>query len=347
MAAPVPTAASAPAGLVANPAADPKATIALSEAALAAARRGRVVAPSPGAPAPGAVATPPEAPRIDISQPGIAEDPQPALAHAPMVPPPPPASSAAAPSIPSPRASRPNPASRGSSPSRGSQAPANPYGYATSRASKSRNLLPILIALLLIAAGGAAAWFYAPGLFGRAETPMEEPLPTLADRPEPPAADTSDAEGDGAPAVDSNDPRERMRRWHEEHYLELMIPLAEALEEIDFEGLDSAPCGELDRYMRDAERGIPTAPDPEIESIFRPGMSAFVMATRACSDQDESTWAFGLLQGKRATHRAQELMDERYGLAGILELELESEIGVQRSPESITGRYLQEGGQLG
>ena len=201
--------------------------------------------------------------------------------------------------------------------------------------------------MLVLGIGGAATWFYAPGLFGRAEAPQEEPLPTLADQPDAPASPGGDEDSGGESEADSADPRERMRRWHEEHYLELMIPLAEALEEIDFEGLDTAPCEVLEVHMQDAERGIPTAPDPEIESIFRPGMSAFVMAVRACADQDEGTWAFGLLQGKRATHRAQELMDERYGLAGILELELESEIGVQRSPESITGRYLQEGGELG
>lgn len=276
------------------------------------------------------------------------------LAHEPLVPP-------------SPMA-RPSPSGSGARAAPGGTA--NPYGYAATRKRASWSWLIRVAALALVGVLLWAGLVLGPGLAKRAEQAEEDfgtELKTVEEirRTNPdafadsaggapsgravPAAPTGTSRAEDEPEEDerSASPRQQMEEWHEKHYMERMVPLAASLEAVDFGGLDPALCEALRDDLRAAERDIPVAPHSEIENTFRPGLVAFAQARQACFTRDEQQWAFHLLQGKRATHRAQEMMMDRYQLPGVLELELESEVGIERSLESISGRFLDESKDFG
>ena len=134
-----------------------------------------------------------------------------------------------------------------------------------------------------------------------------------------------------------------MKRWLD-LYAELMAPLALALDEIDFEGFTVERCRQLQGSVRRASQELTKAPDPEVADLLAPSFRSFTSAAKACTDKDEGAWAFNLLAGKEATHETQVLLDERYRYGGILELELESAIGEERSDASMSGRFLLDSG---
>lgn len=124
-------------------------------------------------------------------------------------------------------------------------------------------------------------------------------------------------------------------------YADLMRPLGSALDEVDFGGLEEARCNALRIALRRA-RALEPAPDPQLDEVLRPAFEELDAALEACLSGNEDLWAIQLLQAKESTHATQVLMDERYGYGGVLELELESAIGVDRSRESISGRFLEK-----
>ena len=149
----------------------------------------------------------------------------------------------------------------------------------------------------------------------------------------PPAAEASPETA--APAADP----EAVERWSL-LYDRLMRPLATALDDIDYNGITQNRCVELQRTFRKVLSEIETCPDPEVESFLEPAYTNLHEVAAACRGEDEVLWSTSLLETKRLVYRAQILLDERYHYLGISELELDSAIGVQRSPESISGRYL-------
>ena len=165
------------------------------------------------------------------------------------------------------------------------------------------------------------------------ETPGSEAGPGAEAGP-----DTDADSGSSGGEVDLE--RQALLAWHET-YEELMSPVAFLLDEVDFDGFETGRCRRLTAAVSRANLELPSCPDSEIEEILRPGLGAFSQAADACGSRDEQAWSFNLLEGKRSTHAAQVMLDERYSLSGILELESESALGVERSPESMSGRFLQ------
>ena len=134
---------------------------------------------------------------------------------------------------------------------------------------------------------------------------------------------------------------EQIKPWTEE-YIQWMAPLALQLDEIDFEGIDQSRCRDLQKHLRSVESNIPECPDSEVENLLGLALPILHSSADACRGDNEERWASSLLEAKKLIHKAQVLLDERYRFAGISELELESAIGVQRSPSSISGRWLIE-----
>ncbi|MEO1087302.1 MAG: hypothetical protein AAFY88_23955, partial [Acidobacteriota bacterium] len=85
-----------------------------------------------------------------------------------------------------------------------------------------------------------------------------------------------------------------------------------------------------------------TSPDDDVARLVGQAFGAFSDGRQACRGKDEPSWALALLNGKAATHEAQQIMDRRYLYRGVVELELESETGAERSTESMSGRFLAE-----
>ncbi|MEM8930028.1 MAG: hypothetical protein AAGE94_02570 [Acidobacteriota bacterium] len=218
------------------------------------------------------------------------------------------------------------------------------YGVAAkARPSIGSRLVLLSIVLTVLGIGGWAGWTWwsnstsNPPLTGPEITPLEPDRPTA----------NQAAAVDGSPAPPSNRPAESesgpvedavIRPWLTS-YEELMNPVARALDEIDFGGFDNARCQALRATLTRANKLEP-CPDTRIEALVRPAFEPFSDAWDACRSKDEDAWSRNLLDGKSATHDAQALMDRTYGFAGVLELELEGAIGVERSIESISGRYL-------
>ena len=132
-----------------------------------------------------------------------------------------------------------------------------------------------------------------------------------------------------------------MERWTD-LYDELMRPLALVLDDIDFGGIEQPRCVELQRAFRRVLSEIETCPDAEIEAFLEPAYTNLHEVANACRGEDETRWSTSLLETKKLIYKAQVLLDERYRYSGVSELELDSAIGVERSPESISGRYLQD-----
>lgn len=159
----------------------------------------------------------------------------------------------------------------------------------------------------------------------------------------PPSAESPVTPTPGeAPAADPDE----MVRWTM-LYDRLMRPLATVLDDIDFNGIEQERCVELQRTFRRVLSEIGTCPDAEAESFFEPAFTNLHEVADACRAADETRWSTSLLETKRLIYRAQILLDERYQYLGISELELDSAIGVTRSPESISGRYLMDEAQQG
>ena len=90
---------------------------------------------------------------------------------------------------------------------------------------------------------------------------------------------------------------------------------------------------------------LPDSPDPEINDFLEPTRQLVNSVANACRGRAEDRWAANLVEIKRLMHEAQVLLDKRYQYARISELELESAVGVERSTESISGRWLADQAQ--
>lgn len=257
-----------------------------------------------------------------------------------------------------------------------SAAPTSPGGVAFAASQRRRRVWPFIaggVAVALILGLGAGWW-----LFGRSDTAGESPggEPADAAAVEPAGSEgTTSREDDAgesartparrqkglfeapaapAPAPPSTPIAERetrppagasegdMKAWIET-YGDRMGPVALALDEIDFDGFDPDRCRRLQRAVKRAGEDLGGAPDSEVDALLAPSFRAFTAAAQACRGEDEGAWSFNLLAGKEATHEAQVLLDERYQYGGILELELESAIGEERSEASMSGRFLLDG----
>lgn len=181
------------------------------------------------------------------------------------------------------------------------------------------------------------------------ETEREPPSPPkLKNRREggtlPPAAPEATNADSGTESTDVPEvTAEVIQPWTEE-YLQWMSPLALVLDEIDFEGIAQTRCRDLQKNLRAAESNISECPDSEVEALLKLALPILHAGADACRGESEDRWASSLLEAKKLIHKAQVLLDERYRFSGISELELESAIGVQRSPSSISGRWLIEKG---
>lgn len=238
------------------------------------------------------------------------------------------------------------------------------YAFAAKESPISR-VLKIAAGILAAVGVAALAWMgwssWMPSSDGAAAiseveelTPDDEvdqterqppPPPKLKNRREggtlPPAPPETTTATPGAESTEVT--AEVIQPWTEE-YLQWMSPLALALDEIDFEGIAQARCRDLQKNLRAVESNVSTCPDSEVENLLKLALPILHSSADACRGESEDRWASSLLEAKKLIHEAQVLLDEKYRFAGISELELESAIGVQRSPSSISGRWLIEKG---
>ena len=346
----------------------PRATVALSPEALQRHASGLASPPVPTAQSP--IPQAPRVPPVD-SSPSVQMPENPSLAVAP----------ASGPAVPPPNKPLPAPPRRNAPPpprprsAASPNAPARPVGsYAY--AAKADSSIPwqrIMIVAVAIGLLGAVGWL-AQRQFGSSavedapvgdtvpmneEVPAEEPTASspqaeppagAAGRPRaggvlPPKAETPSS-GPTTQRAASEVPvsHEALDEWTAA-YSQWMTPLALQLDEIDFEGIAQSRCRKLQKALRAVQNELPECPDTEIQGFLDPALTILRDTADACRAQDENLWASGLLEAKRLIHEAQVLLDERYRFAGISELELESAIGVQRSPDSISGKWLQARGE--
>lgn len=123
-------------------------------------------------------------------------------------------------------------------------------------------------------------------------------------------------------------------------YLDLFGRLSTQIEEIDFNGFGDPECEALSAIQNRLRATREPAPDDSIRALLSDALGAFDRAAAACHERDPALWSKQVLAAKAGTHEAQELMRERYGFDGILDLELESANGETRSRRSMTGRHL-------
>ena len=343
-----PPPAAPPVGLQ-QPQGDPKATVALSPGVLQRHLSGTGQSVEPPTKDPGVSEAPsPASPEIFIPPDPVAKTPR-------DVPKPPTAARRELP--------RPPAKTRASSP--GSAHTAGSYAFAAKESPVSQGLkiaAGILVAVGVVVLGWIAWKQWMPSSDDATANAVVEdsglgdevaqterkppPPPKLKNRREggtlpPSAPETIDTVDSGAEPTEVT--AEVIQPWTEE-YLQWMSPLALALDEIDFEGIQQTRCRDLQKNLRAAESNISECPDSEIESLLRLALPILHSSADACRGENEDRWASSLLEAKKLTHKAQVLLDERYRFAGISELELESAIGVQRSPSSISGRWLIEHG---
>lgn len=153
--------------------------------------------------------------------------------------------------------------------------------------------------------------------------------------PEPRSPDLEEVIEEGVEDI------EEMELWLDDYGI-IMGSLALTLDEIDYDGFEDSRCRALRRSLGEVSSKLDTSPDPEIDLLISRALASFNEALKACRAGDEPAWALALLSGKESTHEAQQLMDRRYLNRGVLELELESATGEERSEESISGRFLAE-----
>ncbi|MEM1183296.1 MAG: hypothetical protein AAGM22_33440 [Acidobacteriota bacterium] len=202
-------------------------------------------------------------------------------------------------------------------------------------------LVGALAGLAALAAGGYYVYFMSPAADpqGGAEIVAED-LDAVGevaapDEEEAPPVEFSEAVEEGVAD------EEEMAEWVED-YADVMGTLAVTLDEIDFEGMETERCQSLRRQLSAARRRLGNSPDADVDKLLAKAFNAFGEGVAACRNGDEPAWALALLNGKAATHEAQEVMDRRYLYRGVLELELESETGAVRSTASISGRFLDD-----
>ena len=193
------------------------------------------------------------------------------------------------------------------------------------------------VALIAVAVG---AFFVLPsGLQAVIDTmppdSPEVPGTTAESEPEPRSPELEEVIEEGVEDI------EKMEAWLED-YDDYMGRLGLTLDEIDFDGISDGRCRQLRRNLTEVSGKLGKSPDAEIDLLISRAIASFNEALKACRDEDAPAWALALLAGKELTHEAQQLMDRRYLYRGVLELELESATGEERSPESISGRFLSE-----
>lgn len=207
------------------------------------------------------------------------------------------------------------------------------------KASSSGPPVALIWVVVIAAILGAGWWFGTQNKSAVDEMPADAaPADSAADSAEPasgPALDRAAAAEDAM--------RRQMNTWIAT-YDAVMRPLADLVEEIDFDTLGRGSCLELQKQAEKANSDLRVAPDDEVELLLRPAFESFVEAGRACSAKNEVDWSVHLLQAKDHTHETQLLLDERYRYVGPFELEQEEALGHERSVDTISGRYL--AGQL-
>ena len=332
----------------AKPPEDPQATVALSPSALQRQMNGvdRGTAPEGSLPAPPV-----------SSSPSVFVPPDPPPKSSQDVPRPP---AAVQRRLPRPPAATPNRRTSGTA------QPVGSYAFAAKESPFSRGLKFLAAAFGVVAVAGLGwlawnQWMPSTETSPSADTadldpPDEEkgsarktakanPSPKIKNRREggtlPPEKPPEIAESSGSTTQDVVVTPEQIKPWTEE-YIQWMAPLALQLDEIDFEGIDQSRCRDLQKHLRSVESNIPECPDSEVENLLGLALPILHSSADACRGDNEERWASSLLEAKKLIHKAQVLLDERYRFAGISELELESAIGVQRSPSSISGRWLIE-----
>lgn len=170
------------------------------------------------------------------------------------------------------------------------------------------------------------------------ETRAEGETPMSEEEAADPSANEAGASESQEPSP--QDEAQAMSAWTES-YSQWMSPLGHSLDEVDFDGMSPDRCRALQSSLRAVEKNLDPCPDKEVEAFLESALPLLHGAANSCRDQNEQEWAENLVEAKRLTHQAQVLLDKKYRFAGISELELESAIGVQRSAESISGRWLQ------
>jgi hypothetical protein len=231
---------------------------------------------------------------------------------------------------------------------------ATPGGFVAGKPVPDGSRWIVIAALIALAGVGAAAWWR----FGHpVEAPLDEPAvvdpgsvdpgsadpgstdpgnvdPGIAALPAPAAAGAGEP-GEGKPS---------MVAWLD-LYRDYFGPIGLLFEKIDYEGFNPpAVCDDLQLAISAAREGLPTAPDEQLEYEVRVCFDPLQQTAEACQEHDSQRWSAALLGAKACTHRAQARMVDDHGFAGLLELELESAQGIDRSTQSMSGRYLKAGG---
>lgn len=203
-------------------------------------------------------------------------------------------------------------------------------------ASKSANSpLPWILVGALALVGIVVAWFWW----------QSRPAPVPAPETEPPAAENTDTRKDTQDtSVDSPNAEFRgqesgpaldnIHAWMA-LYIEIMGPVGQNLDIVDFEGFSPDRCELLEQSLGPVA-DLPACPDEQIEFKLRSCLISLPYLAEACHNQDVYSWCGHLTQTRFCLNEAQIDIEERWGLPGLVEFTFDE--GEPRPESSISGR---------